>query len=86
MTAMDKICEIGIDQITEYNVSLSVDGVQVDDGAEGTTGFAPCDSRSWVGNFQVGPGPHSVALTTNLIAGSDATQSNWSVSYTVTTP
>jgi hypothetical protein len=87
MEAMDKICEVGTDQISEYNVSLSVDGVQVDAGADGTTGYSACDSRNWLGNIQVGPGRHSVALTTNLIyTEQGATQANWSVSYTVTTP
>jgi hypothetical protein len=84
---MDKICEVGTDQISEYNVSLGVDGVQVDAGADGITGYSERDSRSWLGNIQIGPGRHSVAPTTNPIyTEQGATQANWSVSYAVTTP
>lgn len=86
LSAMDQICTID-GTINNFRVIVSVDSVNVDEGAGGGTGYDPCDTRSWIGNVSVGPGRHKVVLSTDiLISDPSATQQNWSVNYTVTTP
>jgi hypothetical protein len=87
LSAMDQVCNPDdVAGLNVFTVLVSVDSVNVGEGAGGGTGDNPCDARGWMGNVAVGPGTHQVVLSTDVTDGENAWQHNWSVNYTVTTP